>query len=101
MTVDIKDMTIFDAMNARSKKEHQTRRARDSSPFAQQGHQTSARCHCGKSAKDFFQRGVLHVAAEHELVRHQFHQTGVDEDAGRDGVEDAVDDECRLRARCE
>ena len=68
------------------------------SPLAEQRHESRTKGHRPNSAKDLFDRRPLHVPAEHELVRHEFHQAGVDQDTGRDGVEDAVDDQRRLRA---
>ena len=69
-----------------------------SSPFAQQSHQAGPKTHDAKSGEHDLQAGPAHDAAEHELVGHQLDETGVDEDAGGDAVEDAVDHERGLRA---
>lgn len=69
-----------------------------SSPLAQKRHQPRARGHRAHGAQHLPDGRALHVAAEHELVGHELDEARVDQDAGGDGVEDAVDDQRRLAA---
>jgi hypothetical protein len=95
-------MTISDAMNAQSEQNKTTTppsKATNSSPFTQQRHKPSASRHRRKSAKHLFQRRILHVPAEHELVRHQLHQASINQNTSRDGIENTINDQRRLRTR--
>ena len=62
---------------------------------------TGAQNHHGESAQHHAGRGPAHDVAEHEFVRHELDQARVDQDAGADGIEDAVGDERGLRPRGE
>lgn len=70
-------------------------------PLAQDRHQKCSEDHAAYGREHQSYWCFLHVATEHELVSHQFHKTGVDENAGRDRVEDTVDDEEGLAVRVE
>lgn len=62
-------------------------------PFAQKSHQTSTKAHDKESGENSLNVGTLHVCGEHELVSHELDETGVDQDACTDAVEDTIGDE--------
>jgi len=62
-------------------------------PFAQKSHQASTKAHDKESGENSLNVGTLHVCGEHELVSHELDETGVDQDACTDAVEDTIGDE--------
>ena len=53
-----------------------------SSPLPKQRHKSRTKGHRPNSAQNLFDRRPLHVPAEHELMRHELHQTGIDQNTG-------------------
>ncbi|KAK2610508.1 hypothetical protein N8I77_003933 [Diaporthe amygdali] len=72
-----------------------------SCPLAEQGHQSSAKTHASESRKGHADTALAHLGVEHKLVGHELHQSGIDQDTGRDGVEDAIDSHCHQATRLE
>ena len=60
---------------------------------------TGTHTHHAKRSHDNPQPRPPHHTTEHELVRHQLDQARIDQNAGADAIEHALDDQRRLRSR--
>ena len=59
---------------------------------------TCSQAHDAKSGQHHLDLGPPHAFIEHELVRHELDEPGVQQDPRRDAVEDPVDDQARPAA---
>ena len=70
-------------------------------PLSEDSHETAAKGDTAEGEELDLEAGVAHLGVEHELVGQQLDETGVDQDAGADGVEDTIDDKRGGAARLE
>lgn len=85
--IKIQSLNISEAL-ARTKEREKT----ESSPLGQHRHDGYAGRHTGIGSQLDAELGIPHFRVEHELVGQKLHHGRVDEDAGADGVKDAVDE---------
>lgn len=60
------------------------------SPVTEKSHQTSTKRHKPKRLERPTNRPILHVRAKHKLMRHELHQTGINQDTRTDRIKNAI-----------